>query len=132
VADYQKRCEMLEAEVTNLRGRIEQLTELLGMTLLVPLEFGLTGKEAALFGILMERPLATKEGIMLYIYGNNANNEVEIKIVDVFICKLRKKLKAFDIDIETVWGRGYCMTPASKAKVRELLATFNPVKEDAA
>lgn len=33
--------------------------------------------------------------------------EQEIKIVDVFVCKLRKKLKGLGVSIETVWGRGY-------------------------
>jgi two-component system cell cycle response regulator CtrA len=34
-------------------------------------------------------------------------DEQEIKIVDVFVCKLRKKLAGLGISIETVWGRGY-------------------------
>lgn len=33
--------------------------------------------------------------------------EQEIKIVDVFVCKLRKKLQGLGLSIETVWGRGY-------------------------
>jgi len=35
------------------------------------------------------------------------DEEPEIKIVDVFVCKVRKKLKGLGIGIDTVWGRGY-------------------------
>lgn len=34
-------------------------------------------------------------------------DEQEIKIVDVFVCKLRKKIAGLGLAIETVWGRGY-------------------------
>ncbi len=39
-------------------------------------------------------------------------DEPELKIVDVFICKLRKKLNAANGGenyIETIWGRGYTL-----------------------
>lgn len=35
------------------------------------------------------------------------NDEREIKIVDVFVCKLRKKLKPLGVEIATAWGQGY-------------------------
>ena len=50
-------------------------------------------------------------GIILnHLYGGM--DEPELKIIDVFICKLRKKLsEALDGEnhIETVWGRGYVL-----------------------
>lgn len=52
----------------------------------------------------------TKEMFLNHLYGGM--DEPELKIIDVFICKLRKKLaKATggDTYIETVWGRGYVM-----------------------
>ena len=45
-----------------------------------------------------------------HLYGGM--DEPELKIIDVFICKLRKKLAAAidgDNYIETVWGRGYVL-----------------------
>ena len=39
-------------------------------------------------------------------------DEPELKIIDVFVCKLRKKLSAAmdgESHIETVWGRGYVL-----------------------
>ena len=50
----------------------------------------------------------TKEMFLNHLYGGM--DEPELKIIDVFICKLRKKLSGDcggDNYIETVWGRGY-------------------------
>lgn len=46
------------------------------------------------------------------------------KIVDVMICKLRKKLRKVDpaVVIETNWGRGYFISPAVKTKIYEILS----------
>lgn len=58
----------------------------------------------------------TKAVIMLALYAQR--DEAQIKIVDVFICKLRKKLAAATAGqevIETVWGQGYRFVPAGFA-----------------
>jgi two-component system cell cycle response regulator CtrA len=55
-----------------------------------------------------------KEMFLNHLYGGM--EEPEIKIIDVFICKLRNKLKqkAEGVDyIETVWGRGYMLSESS-------------------
>jgi two-component system cell cycle response regulator CtrA len=51
----------------------------------------------------------TKEAFLNHLYGGM--DEPEMKIIDVFICKLRKKLAAAGAEglIGTVWGRGYTM-----------------------
>lgn len=72
----------------------------------------LTGKEYRLLELLSLRKGATvtKEMIMDHLYGGM--DEPELKIIDVFVCKLRKKLDAACGGIryvETVWGRGYML-----------------------
>ncbi len=71
----------------------------------------LTGKEYQMLELLSLRKgtTLTKEMFLNHLYGGM--DEPELKIIDVFICKLRKKLKALAGDhyIETVWGRGYMM-----------------------
>ena len=71
----------------------------------------LTGKEYQILEILALRKGTTlsKEMFLNHLYGGM--DEPELKIIDVFICKLRKKLKAAadDHHIETVWGRGYVL-----------------------
>jgi len=72
----------------------------------------LTGKEYQMFELLSLRKgtTLTKEMFLNHLYGGM--DEPELKIIDVFICKLRKKLaKATggEHHIETVWGRGYVL-----------------------
>jgi two-component system cell cycle response regulator CtrA len=49
----------------------------------------------------------TKEAFLNHLYGGM--DEPEVKIIDVFVCKLRKKLARAGADgiIGTIWGRGY-------------------------
>jgi two-component system cell cycle response regulator CtrA len=118
--DVDARLEAVEAENEMLRERISKLEEMLGITLLAPLEFGLTGHEAGVFGVLMAREIATKDMVMAAVYRSLSKDEAEIKIVDVFICKIRKKLRPFDIVIDTVWGQGYRIAPLMKDKIRSM------------
>ncbi|WP_445493167.1 helix-turn-helix domain-containing protein [Rhodopseudomonas sp. RCAM05734] len=112
----------LEAEIEALQDRLAALEEVMGMRIEVPFILQLTRHEAQLFGFLLKRDLITKEQGMTVLYGDRAGGEeVEIKIIDVFVCKIRKKLKRFGIEIETVWGQGYRMSAASKAIVEDLL-----------
>ena len=71
----------------------------------------LTGKEYAILELLVLRKgiVLTKEIFLNHLYGGM--DEPEIKIIDVFICKLRKKLQKAGITnlIGTVWGRGYVL-----------------------
>ncbi len=72
----------------------------------------LTGKEYAMLELLSLRKgtTLTKEMFLNHLYGGM--DEPELKIIDVFICKLRKKLSMAcegDNYIETVWGRGYVL-----------------------
>ena len=71
---------------------------------------GLTDKEYSILELLSLRlgVTVTKEMLLDHLYGGT--DEPELKIIDVFVCHLRKKLaQATDGKhyIETVWGRGY-------------------------
>ncbi len=80
----------------------------------------LTGKEYGIMELLALRKgsTLTKEQFLNHLYGGM--DEPEVKIIDVFICKLRKKIEdaaGGDNYIETVWGRGYVLrepTPNNK------------------
>jgi len=72
----------------------------------------LTGKEYGILELLSLRKgtTLTKEMFLNHLYGGM--DEPELKIIDVFICKLRKKLSNAtegENYIETVWGRGYAL-----------------------
>jgi two-component system cell cycle response regulator CtrA len=80
----------------------------------------LTGKEYQILELLALRKgtTLTKEMFLNHLY--NGMDEPELKIIDVFICKLRKKLSLAcggDNYIETVWGRGYVLRHTAEEAV---------------
>jgi two-component system cell cycle response regulator CtrA len=82
----------------------------------------LTGKEYAMLELLSLRKgmTLTKEMFLNHLYGGI--DEPEVKIIDVFMCKLRKKLANASGGknyIETVWGRGYVLRhPTAEEEVK--------------
>ncbi len=78
----------------------------------------LTGKEYQMLEL-------TKEMFLNHLYGKM--DEPELKIIDVFICKLRKKLAYASGGrnyIETVWGRGYVLRGFNEATAREHVSPY--------
>ena len=80
----------------------------------------LTGKEYQMLELLSLRKgtTLTKEMFLNHLYGGM--DEPELKIIDVFICKLRKKLASATHGkhyIETVWGRGYVLRDPEASSV---------------
>jgi two-component system cell cycle response regulator CtrA len=79
----------------------------------------LTGKEYGILELLSLRKgtTLTKEMFLNHLYGGM--DEPELKIIDVFVCKLRKKLAVAtngENYIETVWGRGYVLRDPAPAE----------------
>jgi two-component system, cell cycle response regulator CtrA len=72
----------------------------------------LTGKEYGILELLSlhKGNILTKEMFLNHLY--HGMDEPELKIIDVFVCKLRKKLAQAtggEHHIETIWGRGYVL-----------------------
>lgn len=86
----------------------------------------LTGKEYGILELMALRKgtTLTKEAFLNHLYGGM--DEPEVKIIDVFICKLRKKLETAlggDGYIETVWGRGYVLREPKGGKAEKKTAS---------
>lgn len=94
----------------------------------------LTGKEYTILELLCLRRGATltKDMFLNHLYGGI--DEPELKIIDVFICKLRKKLMdAMDGEnyIDTVWGRGYTLKdPKMREFEAQNFAQFTHINND--
>lgn len=84
----------------------------------------LTGKEYGMLELmaLRKNTTITKEMFLNHLYGGM--DEPELKIIDVFICKLRKKIGGGIV--ETIWGRGYVLRDQDTAKAGAPIAS-NPV-----
>ena len=81
----------------------------------------LTPKEYQMLALLALRvgSTLTKEMFLNHLYGG-LDDEPEAKIIDVFICKLRKKLanaSGGQDYIETVWGRGYTLREPTEQSI---------------
>lgn len=79
----------------------------------------LTGKEYSILELLVVRKntVLAKDTFLNHLYGGI--DEPEMKIIDVFICKLRRKLQHYGLEnlISTVWGRGYIMRDSNESEV---------------
>ena len=107
----------IRAIIRRSRGFSHSVLQIGGLTLNVDqhdvlangLRVQLTGKEFAILELLVLRRnmIMTKEAILAQLYGGM--DEPEVKIIDVFICKIRSKLAKAGMPnvISTVWGRGY-------------------------
>lgn len=108
-----------------LMDRIDQLETELGMKAEIPPEFGIPRNMGTLLAMLLKREVVTRDGALLAIYSgmpNTWDKEPDPKIIDVFICKLRIRLKKYDIKVSCKWGLGYFMDGENKRRLRELIA----------
>lgn len=119
-----------DEEIEWLRYRVEELETLLGTAGPavdgVRAMFRLTNQESKLLGLLAERAKygqsVTKDMALRALYFERPDADLpEEKIVDVFICKLRKKLPP-TIRIETNRGNGYFLSGESRLMLELLIA----------
>jgi hypothetical protein len=99
--------------------------------------FGVTRLQASLLSVLIRRKEASKD--MLHqvvetcrhtrLNKSDALEATDPKIVDVVVCHLRKKLKPFGLQITTLWGNGYYMTPEMRKFAQQLLGDYAASQE---
>jgi two-component system cell cycle response regulator CtrA len=82
----------------------------------------LTHTERLLLGILIRRRRVTKDQLMTALYCHRPDNEPCAKIIDTYICKIRKKLKPHGIEIKTVWCAGYEIPLDSIERIKAMIA----------
>lgn len=108
----------LRAENDELREIIAQLREALAPPVVYPAEWQLTPQESTVLAAMACRPVATRLGLMLALFGDrDADDMPEPKNIDVYICKMRKKLRPHGIEIENVFGVGFRLAPAVRARL---------------
>ena len=96
----------------------------------------LTEKEYRIVELMARRmgSVVTKSCFIDHLY--SGSEEPEFKIIDVFICKIRNKIKAlFGNGVEyihTAWGRGYVMEyrPETHTSIQDAYAVYSPLQPD--
>lgn len=107
-------------ENERLKERVSQLETALGFDQDIPATLRLTRQERAIFGVILARELASRDQIMEALYPGKKFKPAP-KIVDVFVCKIRHKIRPRGLAFANVWGLGYRMSPEMKAEVAELV-----------
>jgi len=101
--------------------------------------FKLTKLMASFMLVLVKREEADKATLHRVIESQRAQRtnrpssaeETDPKMVDVVICNLRKKLKVFDLTINTLWGRGYYLDTKDRQHALGLIEREVNVREPA-
>lgn len=114
-----KRIAELLARIDKLEDRIAELEDELMAPLPDFLCGLLTGTEARVARVIASRQRARKEAILAIAWGRNSE-DIDPKIVDVIVCRLRKKLAPFGIKIQTIVGVGYTFDPVSRQRLDAL------------
>lgn len=93
----------------------------------------LTESEARVFSVLLRRPQAAKGTLHQAVQRipSSADEQSDIKIVDVFICKIRTKLDPLGITIDTLWGKGYSLTKEGREAAIQRLGLAEPAGDSA-
>lgn len=99
------------------------------LTFRVMRAFTLTKLEASFMLILLKRDEADKATLHHAVESRRAvrpnqpdiQEETDPKMVDVIICKMRKRLKVHGISIKTMWGHGYFMDPVDRERALKLM-----------
>jgi hypothetical protein len=115
------------SELQRALDRIEELEEVLGidrsMTNRIRGALGVSRDQAKMLGLLISRNIVTHTAMFTVLYGARPDcDQPATKIMDVQLCKLRRRLSQHGIAIKTEWGEGWAMSLGEKAKVRRLIA----------
>lgn len=92
-------------------------------------QFGLTFHEAQVLSTLADGRVWSKSSLLGALYAHRAGDEPEAKIIDVWVCKIRKKISGTAIEVKTQWGSGYYVAdtgPLKNAMSGEILARDRP------
>lgn len=126
--EYYREVAALRRRVVELEADNRRMSDALRPAQVLPTEWRLTPSEqTVIMALHRARRGLTKNGIHAALYFDTTV-EVELKIVDVFICKVRAKLKArgFDRAIDTIWGNGYALTESFRAVIDAAIAEPRP------
>ncbi|BAQ44358.1 putative two component transcriptionalregulator, winged helix family [Methylobacterium aquaticum] len=110
----------LLAMIDEQREEIRRLEEALAPTVSLPPSWRLTALERDVLFALMRGVQMSKERIHTIVYGVRCDDPPHVKIIDVAICKIRRKLAVYcpDALITTVWGQGYIIEAASLSALK--------------
>lgn len=113
------------SELQQLRDRVEELEEALGIAAGQLDQFGCLGLAplpTSLMGMLYKSNIVSREAAFVALYGSRIEcDQPDIKNLDVYIWRVRDRLKRYGITVNSQRGVGWYMTQENKAKLRAYL-----------
>jgi two-component system cell cycle response regulator CtrA len=106
----------LREENELLRLRVDELEQIM-LRPELPLCLKITRRQSQVLGLLLARPVVSTADAMTALYELGTGDPPNDTIVSVLVCHLRRRLKPFGINIETLWGRGYRLPPEDKERL---------------
>jgi two-component system cell cycle response regulator CtrA len=99
----------LVAKIYDLEATIQSLKEVNSDSLVLSIKdkFRLTLSQARLLTALSDGRPHSKRALYEFVYHDEFNNPPEMKVIDVFMSHVRKKIRPFGLSIETMHGAGY-------------------------
>lgn len=88
--------------------------------------FHMSPTQSAVFTAFLKRPTLTKEQVHHAIEAarDPAKKETDIKMVDVIVYHVRKRLKTLGMELKTLWGSGYAISEEDRGKALAMLGDF--------
>ncbi len=109
-----EKTERLEAELANLKA------ELYGQGWEAPREIGLTNMEAVIVQVLVASERVRTPAFLIEATRSVPSCKKDFpsgKLIEAKICHIRRKLAPYGLKIETQWGHGFRLAPASRARL---------------
>jgi len=111
----------LRAKLDELEEENRQLREIMRPpVVMMPGVLALTQTESRVLDCLYRRnTYVSREAILMHC--NGLLSTTNAKCIDVHIMRIRRKIKAYALKIETIWGGGFYLPPGSRANLKVLL-----------
>jgi two-component system, cell cycle response regulator CtrA len=118
----QRTIHVLRRTIRRLQDEIDHLKQALGTLSHPPAEWetdwGLTGPESIILAALIKHRVVTRDALMAALYsGRGPDAEPDSGIIDVFIYRIRRKLRPRGIAIVTVRERGWMLSPEDRRRL---------------
>lgn len=111
------------SQLQSALDRIEELEDLIGLNLKLPNEFGLTPTEMQCVGAIVRRGILNQEAIFTAIYGSRPEcQQPDVKIIDVYLCRVRRKLAPKGFELKNSFSVGYYFEPRERDALKQLCA----------
>ncbi len=88
-----------------------------------PKEWGLTRTQTCVLGVLVARPIASREALFLALYGDRIDDAPSDDVIYVVVTHLRRKTKPFGVQITNGYGMGWSLDEKSRAALAATSAT---------